>query len=120
MSHFKKYSEHRHGRAVAKQRVRQSGGKVINFPISGLEENRNRLASSQGVQSGRIPKVSSDNTVAGPGRFPGTGGIKPSVIRRMSGEDMPHAKGGRVKMTGGAESGMGRLERAKQAMRKRK
>jgi hypothetical protein len=106
MAHpYQKYSEHRHGRAVAKARGYQSGG-VVNFPISQKQSDLQRLRSSQGVELGRIPKNASDNAVAGPGRFPGSGGIKPSVLRRMTADDMPMKRGGRVKrqMGGGVAS----------------
>ena len=147
MAHpYQKYEENRHGRAVAKSRGYQSGG-VVRFPTRDISEDLQRLRSTQGVESGRIATLPRDNAIAGPGRFPGTGGIKPSVLRRMSMEDMPHAKGGKVKgykdggeakkdlshafsdmpgkrarggrLTGGADSGVGRMELAKRAATRR-
>ena len=147
---FKRFEENRHGRAVAKARGYQSGG-AVRFPTRDVSEDLQRLRSTQGVESGRIATLPRDNAVAGPGRFPGTGGIKPSVLRRMSMEDMPHAKGGCVapaikaeiksaigkhddqlhapgartklarggKLTGGADSGIGRMELAKRAATRR-
>lgn len=115
MHPYKQYEENRHGRAVAKKRVKgyDDGGRVLKFTPP-LREDLQRLRSVQGVESGRISKVAADNTVAGPGRFQGSGSIKPSVLRRMSSEDMPHAKGGRVKrrQSGGSVSELENAQRA--------
>ena len=117
MHPFKKYEENRHGRAVAKARGYQGGGNVSSFPGSLRDADLQRLRSSQGIEGGRIPGTSEGNVVSGPGRHFGTGGIKRSwLTRQEEREMMPRAKGGRVKkLTGGADSGVGRMELAKRA-----
>lgn len=100
------------GGAIKKK---QTGG-VVKFPSTGREDLQ-RLRSAQGVESGRIPGTKTDNVVVGPGRNPVTGGIKRSWLTRQEERDMmPRAKGGRI--TGGAESGVGRLQRAKAQAKK--
>jgi len=129
MSHYKKFSEHRHGRDVAKSRVKgyEDGGSVRRFPISGVQADLTRLRSAQGVESGRIGGISGrpSNMVYGPG-LNSRGDVKQSFIRRTMGEDLPHAKGGRVAKrmygggVGGGETGIGRLERSKAQAKSRK
>lgn len=195
MSHYKKYSEHRHARDVARERVGggksgtridldrlrdagapaqgipgrkhggsvygqglQSGGDVKIFPVTGKAADLQRLSSSQGIQSGRIP-ASGGQVVSGPGLNRVTGGIKRNWLSRQEEREMmPRAKGGRVKsdaaqdkgmirkamkehdqqlhggkhtkisfkeggripkLTGGAESGVGRMQLAKRAAARR-
>jgi len=121
MAHpYKEYSEHRHGRDKAKSMGYQSGGGVRDFPISGRESDLQRLRSVQGVESGRIP-ASGGSVAMGPGMSRITGGPKPSWLRRARDrqEDMPMAKGGKVKMTAGSRSGIGRLQKAEIASRNR-
>lgn len=162
MTHpYKQFSEHRHGRDVAKKRGYQSGGGVREFPISARDSDLQRLRSAQGVESGRIP-TGGGNVAMGPGMSRSGGGPKPSWIRRASErqQDMPMAKGGSVhsdeaqdkamirkamtehdkqlhggkhtklalksggsiaklKMTAGARSGVGRLQKAHIAAKNR-
>lgn len=99
MSHYKKFSEHRHGRDIAKQRIKgyDDGGSVRRFPVSGVQADLTRLRSAQGIDSGRIGGISGrqSNVVYGPG-LNSRGDTKLNVLRRMRPDDMPHANGGRV------------------------
>ena len=120
MHPYKKYEENRHGRAVAKARGYQAGGNVSSFPGSLRDADLQRLRSTQGIEGGRIPGTGGENVVAGPGRN-AAGGIKRNwLTRQEEREMMPRAKGGRVKkLTGGADSGVGRMELAKRAATRR-
>lgn len=138
MSHYKKFSEHRHARDIAKRRIGgyDEGGAVRRFPVSGTQYDLNRLRSAQGVESGRISGIPgrSSNVVYGPG-LNARGDVKQSWIRRVRNEDLPHAQGGVVRpsiggmipgvpgngkrFTGGAESGVGRMELAKRAAKRK-
>lgn len=119
MAFYKKYSQHRHGRDRAKERVQgyQSGGEVRPFPRTGMEVDLQRLRSAQGVESGRISKIGGE-AIPGPGVSRYTGGAKPSWSRRILDEEMPRKKGGRV-LTGGSDSGVGRLQLSRR-LRKQK
>lgn len=117
MAHpYKSYDEHRHGRKVAKNRY-DSGG-IVRFPNPGGMEAIKRQASANRIDMGRVPPREG-NVVYGPGVNPTTGGPKRSWLSRQEERDqMPRAKGGRI--TGGAESGIGRLQRNKIQARLRK
>lgn len=158
MSHFKKYSEHRHGRDIAKARVGggpsgtqkdlsriraaggeargipgrknggaiygqglASGGEVVNFPISQALADARRIHLEKKHGGGWSPSTAGNrpsNVVHGPG-IGGGGKTRPGAVTRP--DDMPHARGGKVHKTGGADSGVGRMELAKlQASRRKK
>lgn len=105
MAHpYKQFDEHRHGRKVAKNRY-QSGGGV---PLGGCRRNAEMLME----HNKRIEPI-----VRTPSQE------VDSIISRQKDMDRRsrtggYAKGGRI--TGGAESGIGRLQRNKIQARLRK
>jgi hypothetical protein len=160
MSHYKKFSEHRHGRDIAKARADkgpsgtqkdldrlrdagakasgipgrknggsiygqglQSGGEVRQGPWTGPQQYLNNLRGAQGLASGRI-ESRFGNVSNGPGLGRQSGEMTYGATKRMLSRQelddmMPRAKGGRVHMTAGAESGVGRLQKSKLLARKK-
>lgn len=121
MAFYKKFSEHRHGRDKAKERVKgyQSGG-VVQGPWTRQSQYLNNLRGQQGMASGRIsPREGNVQNGPGLGRQSGepTYGVGKRMLERIKSDDMPMKRGGRV--TGGADSGVGRLQLSKR-LRKQK